>query len=289
MVHRVNNDYNQINHAARNAMRIVRFIDAEGVVRLGAEQGNGTAMILGGDLMKGVGGMGETGESAVITRRLAPIMPCNIYCIGRNYAEHAKEGGAEIPETPVIFMKPTTAVTNPESPVVIPACSSEKGEVDFEAELAVVIGKLGRNISEADAMDYVLGYTIGNDISARKFQKQGGGGQWIRGKSFDTFCPLGPAIVTKDEIVDPQELGIKLTLNGEVMQEDVTGNMIFPVAELIAYISRDTTLLPGTVIMTGTPSGVGFARKPAVWLKSGDEMVVEIEGIGELRNTVESA
>ena len=270
-------------------MRIVRFMDEDGGVRMGVDAGNGKARVLSGDLMKGMDDLYETDEVVAVKRLLAPLMPCNIYCIGRNYAEHAKEGGAEVPETPVIFMKPTTAVTNPGSPVVIPACSSQKGEVDFEAELAVVIGKLGRNISETDALDYVLGYTIGNDISARKFQKHSGGGQWIRGKSFDTFCPLGPAIVTQDEVEDVQGLGIKLTLNGQVMQEDVTGNMIFPVAELIAYISRDTTLLPGTVIMTGTPSGVGFAREPAVWLKAGDEMVVEIEGIGSLCNTVESA
>ncbi|QQE11039.1 fumarylacetoacetate hydrolase family protein [Planctomycetota bacterium] len=270
-------------------MRIVRFIDPEGNVCLGAEQGENTAQILEGDLLSNPHDLVKTGKTAEITRQLAPLIPPNIYCIGRNYAEHAKEGGADIPTTPVIFMKPTTAVTNPNSPVIIPACSSKNGEVDFEAELAVIIGKGGRNIAEEDALDHVFGYTVANDISARKHQKHTGGGQWIRGKSFDTFCPLGPAIVTADEVSDPQDLPISLTLNDQTMQFDNTKNMIFSVAFLISFISRDTTLLPGTTILTGTPSGVGFARKPPVWLQAGDKMAVTVGSVGTLVNPVESA
>ena len=270
-------------------MRIIRFLDPNSNIHLGAEQPNNTAEILQGNLLTNPYELIPTGQSAVISRRLAPLVPPNIYCIGRNYAEHAKEGGAEIPTTPVIFMKPTTAVTNPDSPVIIPASSSQSGEVDYEAELAVIIGVSGRNISEEDAHKHILGYTIANDISARKHQKHGGGGQWIRGKSFDTFCPLGPAIVTADEISDPQSLSIGLTLNGQTMQDDNTQNMIFSIAYLISYISRDTTLLPGTAILTGTPSGVGFARKPPVWLQPGDHVEATIPPIGTLTNTIESA
>ncbi|MBL0731940.1 MAG: fumarylacetoacetate hydrolase family protein, partial [Desulfosarcina sp.] len=151
---------------------------------------------------------------------------------------------------------------------------------------AVVIGKTARNVSAGQALDYVLGYTIANDVSARRWQKNAGSMQWTRGKSFDTFCPLGPAIITADEIPDPQNLQIKCVLNDEVMQDAVTSDMIFSVAEIIAYLSEDTTLLPGTVILTGTPGGVGFVRKPPVYLKTGDEVEVTIEGIGRLVNPV---
>ena len=158
--------------------------------------------------------------------------------------------------------------------------------MDFEAELAVVIGTRARNVSTEDALQYVFGYTCANDVSARRWQKHGGGGQWIRGKSFDTFCPMGPLLVTADEITDPQDLAIRSELNGQTMQSSNTHDMIFSVAQLIAFISRDTTLLPGTVILTGTPEGVGFARKPPVYLADGDTIEVIIEGIGTLVNTV---
>ncbi len=259
-------------------MRIVRFLDDKGQTRLGrAPIGNMPveADLLDGDLF---GKLTPTGKTAAI------------FCIGANYAEHVKESGHPMPDNPVIFMKPTTAVTNPGEPVLIPKACEHGPEVDFECELAIVIGRTARDVSEADALRYVLGYTAANDISARKWQKQGGGGQWIRGKSFDTFCPMGPSIVTAgaadDEIADPQALNISLTLNGKVMQQSTTGDMIFPVRKLVSFISRDTTLLPGTLILTGTPPGVGFARKPEVFLKPGDQMTVAIDKIGKLENPV---
>jgi 2-keto-4-pentenoate hydratase/2-oxohepta-3-ene-1,7-dioic acid hydratase in catechol pathway len=185
-------------------------------------------------------------------------------------------------------MKPTSALAHPGDPIRLPACQNDE-EVDYECELAVMIGKAARDVSEAEALDYVLGYTCGHDVSARHWQLQFGGGQWIRGKSFDTFCPLGPTLVTTDEIPDPQTLSIKTLLNGQTMQDHTTGDMIFSVGQLIHFLSQDTTLLPGTAILTGTPQGVGFARKPPVWLKPGDEVVIEIEKIGRLVNPVVAA
>jgi 2-keto-4-pentenoate hydratase/2-oxohepta-3-ene-1,7-dioic acid hydratase in catechol pathway len=158
--------------------------------------------------------------------------------------------------------------------------------VDYEGELVVVIGKAGKNISREAALDHVLGYTCGNDVSGRDWQIKKGGSQWCRGKSFDSFCPLGPWLITPDEIPDPNDLSISTTLNGQAMQSSSTANMIFDVPELIRFLSEGTTLSPGMVIMTGTPPGVGFARKPPVFLKHGDEVVIEIEGIGRLRNPV---
>lgn len=271
-------------------MRIVRFIDDKGQTRLGRiGLGNlpAEAQILEGDLF---GKLAPTGTKAAIRKLLTPFSPVNVFCIGANYAEHVKESGHPMPTQPVIFMKPTTAIANPGDAVLIPKACVNGPEVDYEAELAIVIGKTCRDVSEADAFKYVLGYTAANDISARKWQKQGGGGQWIRGKSFDTFCPIGPSIVTTgtadDEIADPQKLAISLSLNGQVMQNSTTGDMIFSVATIVSFISRDTTLLPGTLILTGTPPGVGFARKPEVFIKPGDEMTVELEKIGKLTNPV---
>lgn len=268
-------------------MRIVRFLNNSGEVCHGIEQPDHTANLLAQSLFESE--LETTGQIVDIARRLAPIQPVNVFCVGLNYREHAEETGAVIPENPTIFMKPTTAVTDPDSPILIPACCARGPEVDYECELAVVIGREARNVSEADALDYVLGYTCANDVSARRWQKHGGGGQWIRGKSFDTFCPLGPALVTADEIEDPQSLNISTTLNGKVMQEHHTGDMIHSVAQIIAFLSMDTTLLPGTVILTGTPSGVGFARDPQVYLQPGDDVIVEIEKIGQLHNQVEAA
>lgn len=268
-------------------MRITRFLDTTGRVCHGIDRGEGIAELLKGELLNSQGWLGlePTGESARIIKRLAPLVPATIFCIGKNYAEHAAEFGGQAPERPVMFMKPNSALNHPDAPIRIPACANDD-EVDYEAELAVVIGKPGRDIAEADALDHVLGYTCANDVSARWWQKQGGGGQWIRGKSFDTFCPLGPVLLTADEIDDPQNLAISTTLNDKVMQSSNTAKMIFPVAHLIAFLSQDTTLLPGTVILTGTPEGVGFARKPPVMLKPGDTVTVEIETIGKLTNPV---
>ena len=264
-------------------MRLTRFLDPAGQEHHGHDRGDGTAELLSGDLFFG---LSLTGATATIHQRLAPLRPVNLFCIGKNYAAHAKETGSDAPESPIVFMKPTSAVTDPDHPILIPHVCQDGTEVDYEAELAVVIGRVVRDVPQAEALDYVFGYTCANDISARKWQLEGGGGQWIRGKGFDTFCPLGPVLVTADEIPDPQNLAVKLILNGEMMQCGVTSDMIFTVAKLISFLSRDTTLLPGTVILTGTPAGVGFTREPPVYLKDGDQVVVEIEGIGRLSNPV---
>jgi len=212
----------------------------------------------------------------------APVpRPGKLICIGLNYRDHAKEAGMPLPEKPVVFSKFSSAVIGPGEPVVIPRTSQK---VDYEAELAVVIGRRAKNVSADRAYDYVLGYTAFNDVSARDFQFADG--QWQRGKSCDTFAPMGQTIVTTDTITDPHKLSIKLKLNGEIMQDSNTDQLIFGVPRLIQFISQSITLEPGDVIATGTPSGVGFARKPPVFLKPGDEMEVLIEGIGGLGNPV---
>jgi 2-keto-4-pentenoate hydratase/2-oxohepta-3-ene-1,7-dioic acid hydratase in catechol pathway len=212
----------------------------------------------------------------------APVpRPGKIVCIGLNYRDHAQESGLAIPEKPVVFSKFSSCVIAPGEPVVIPT-TSEK--VDYEAELAVVIGRRAKHVSADRAYDYVLGYTAFNDVTARDFQF--GDGQWQRGKSCDTFAPMGQTIVTTDEIADPHNLRIRLTLNGVTMQDSNTSQLIFGVPRLIEFITESITLEPGDVIATGTPSGVGFARKPPVFLKAGDTMDVNIERIGGLGNPV---
>jgi len=263
-------------------MRIIRFQDETGAICLGQDLGNGAAAVLEGDLFS----LETTDRQTHVVRLLAPLTPANIYCIGLNYRQHAAEGGHSTPEMPVIFMKPTSSLNNPGDPIVLPKCCTHGPEVDYECELAVIIGLAGRDIPESHALAHVLGYTCGNDVSARRWQKQGGAGQWVRGKSFDTFCPLGPAIVTADELPDPQTLRVRTTINGQVMQDSNTADMIFSVVRLIAFLSQDTTLLPGTVILTGTPQGVGFARTPPRWLADGDEVTVEIDKIGRLVSPV---
>ncbi|PLY12355.1 MAG: 5-carboxymethyl-2-hydroxymuconate isomerase [Sedimenticola sp.] len=267
-------------------MRITRFIDENGTVQHGIAQQDGTAQLLKGDIQTG---FMRQDEQRQISRILAPLTPVNIFCIGLNYREHAQETGAPIPDTPVVFMKPTTAVNHHQAEILLPAACNHGPEVDYEAELCVIIGKTARNVAQSDALDYVFGYTCANDVSARRWQKHGGGGQWIRGKSFDSFCPLGPVMVTADEIPDPQTLRVRSQLNGAVMQDGNTSDMIFPIASLIHHLSQDLTLLPGTVILTGTPSGVGFARNPQVFLAEGDEISVEIDVIGKLQNRVVNA
>jgi len=265
-------------------MRIVRISNPQYGIRYASPVSEpGFAALLEGDLYSG---LEATGEIVAVERTLSPVQPVNVFGIGLNYRAHAEETGAALPEHPVVFMKPTTSVSNPGEPVVLPAACEHGPEVDYEAELAVVIGRPARDVSVDRALDYVLGYTCANDVSARRWQKMGGGGQWVRGKSFDGFCPLGPALVTADEISDPQSLSVRCRLNGRTMQDGRTSDMIFPVARLISFLSRDTTLLPGTLILTGTPSGVGFARQPPIFLASGDWVEVEIEGIGVLANSV---
>lgn len=212
----------------------------------------------------------------------APVpRPGKILCIGLNYRDHAAESKMPIPEKPVVFSKFSTAVIAPGEPVVLPSASQQ---VDYEAELAVVIGRRAKHVTADRAYDYVLGYTAFNDVSARDFQF--GDGQWQRGKSCDTFAPMGQTIVTTDAVPDPHQLSIKLTLNGQTMQDSNTDQLIFGVPALIEFLSQTITLEPGDVIATGTPSGVGFARKPPVFLKPGDQMEVLIEGMGGLGNQV---
>jgi 2-keto-4-pentenoate hydratase/2-oxohepta-3-ene-1,7-dioic acid hydratase in catechol pathway len=262
-------------------VRVIRFQDARGQTRLGVPEGDGTAQVLEGGLFTG---LVRSEARAEVRRLLPPVDPVNIFCVGLNYRAHAAETGAPLPSDPVLFMKPTTAVIGPGDPIPLPACSRGP-EVDYECELAVVIGVRGRDIPEQRALEHVLGFTAANDVSARRWQKHNGG-QWVRGKSFDGFCPLGPALVTRDELPDPQGLRLRTRLNGRIMQEGSTADMIFSVARLVSFLSQDTTLLPGTVILTGTPPGVGFARTPPVFLRAGDEVTVEVEGIGALRNPV---
>ena len=263
-------------------MRIIRYQDGQGQVHYGARQPDGSAVRIDGDIY---GQHRVTDQRADVRKLLAPIVPVTIMCIGLNYRRHAAEGNAPIPKWPVLFMKSVGAVQNPGDPIVLPR-HLKSDQVDYECELAVVIGKRAKNVSRGEALSYVLGYTCGNDVSARDWQKDFGGSQWCRGKTFDTFCPLGPELVTADELANPNALAIKTVLNGEVMQDWNTDDMIFDVPTLIEFLSGSTTLLPGTVILTGTPHGVGMARKPPVWLKAGDRITVEIERIGKLENPV---
>ncbi len=227
------------------------------------------------------------GEAASLAgaRIHAPVArPGKIVAIGLNYQDHAEETGGTAPEKPIVFAKyPNTVVGHGEA-IRIPPITEQ---VDYEAELAVVIGRPARNVSEGEALDYVFGYTNCNDVSSRDLQFSEGG-QWTRSKSIDTFCPLGPYLVTADEVPDPQDLSIRSVVNGEVMQDSTTSNMIFTVAELISFLSTGMTLMPGDVIATGTPAGVGFVRDPKVFLKPGDEVTIEIEGLGTLTNPVEA-
>ena len=207
-----------------------------------------------------------------------------VFCIGTNYPEHAGETGIALPRHPVIFAKAPTAVCGPGTPIEIPG-NLRSSSVDWEVELAVVIGRTGKNIPMADALSHVAGYTVANDVSARDWQKHNGG-QYVRGKTFDTFCPLGPCMVTTDDIADPQSLGLRCFVNGEQRQNSSTAQMLFSVAHIVAFLSGSTTLLAGTVILTGTPAGVGIGMNPMVFLKPGDVVRCEIDGIGALENPV---
>ena len=262
-------------------MKIVRYQQQDGSAVLGRQHDDGTVTRLNGDLYSE---LTDTGQ-ALTGKLLSPIHPVDILCIGLNYRRHAEEGQSPIPEFPVLFMKNSAAVQNPGDPIVLPR-QLKSDRVDYECELAVIIGQTCHNVSKANALDYVLGYSCANDVSARDWQKDYGGSQWCRGKTFATFCPLGPCLVTKDEIQEPNSLGIRTILNGDVMQDWNTDDMIFDVPTLIEFLSGSTILTPGTVILTGTPHGVGMARKPPVLLKHGDTVTIEIEKIGQLTNPV---
>ena len=218
------------------------------------------------------------------TRLLAPVPdPRKIVCIGLNYRDHAAESGVPVPTEPILFSKYPSTLIGHGGQIVLPSASHE---VDYEAELVVVIGRKGRHVSRERALEYVGGYAVGHDVSARDWQLNKPGKQWMDGKTFDTFAPVGPELVTPDGVPDPQNLGIRLRLNGQTMQDSSTSQLVFGVADLIAYLSQIFTLEPGDLIFTGTPPGVGMARKPPVWLKPGDQVEVEIDRLGTLQNTV---
>jgi 2-keto-4-pentenoate hydratase/2-oxohepta-3-ene-1,7-dioic acid hydratase in catechol pathway len=242
-------------------------------------------------LALGPDGLRQAAEAAAVGVPLPPNIellppvpnPRKIICVGKNFAEHARETGAAPPGEPVFFSKFPTALIGPGRQIVLP---KESSQVDYEAELVAIIGRGGRAIKRDTALKHVAGYCCGNDITARDWQRNKPGGQWLLGKSFDTFAPLGPALVTADEIPDPQNLNIQLRLNGQIMQQASTAEMLYSLAELIAYVSRVCTLEPGDLLFSGTPAGVGFVRTPPVFLKDGDLLEVEIEMIGILENAV---
>lgn len=262
-------------------MRIIRYLDQSGKVKFACEGPDGHAVELEGGLSE----WRSLNRPADVRKVLAPIAPSQILGIGLNYRRHAEETKAKIPEFPVLFGKGLNSVQNPGDPILLPTHLASS-EVDYECELAVVIGRSCKNASREQALDFVAGYTCANDVSARDWQKKRGGGQWSRGKSFDSFCPLGPCLVTPDEIPNPNNLTIQTHLNGETVQDCNTSDMIFDVASLIEFLSGSTTLPPGTVILTGTPHGVGMAADPPRWLRPGDSVSVEIEKIGVLTNPV---
>jgi len=264
-------------------MKIYRLRDRAHQTRMATSEDGKNFFGLTGDIS--CGEIKITNEKIEVLDLLAPLEPKTIYGIGLNYRKHAEETHAKIPDHPIVFLKSPTAVQDPDGPIVLPR-RLRSDEVDFEAELGVIIGYECKNVSRVDALNYVLGYTIANDVSARDWQKTWGGSQWCRGKTFDTFCPIGPAFVTPDDVKNPNDLAIATRLNGVTMQQSNTRDMIFSVAEIIEFLSGSTTLEPGTLILTGTPEGVGMGRKPPVFLKAGDVVEIEIEGIGVLRNPV---
>jgi 2-keto-4-pentenoate hydratase/2-oxohepta-3-ene-1,7-dioic acid hydratase in catechol pathway len=266
-------------------MKIVRCSTAGSSHQWGALQDDGSVRILDGSLAEG---FNLADETTVPLKWLPPVEPPAIYCIGANYYHHIKECGASVPERPIVFMKGPGTLQAHDAPIVIPkVCNAT--EVDYEGEFAVVIGQTCKNATRDNALQFVLGYACANDVSARDWQLKLNGSQWCRGKGFDTFLPIGPCLVTADEIPDPNQLRLRTFLNGETMQDWSTGDMVFNIPSIIEFLSQDTTLLPGTVILTGTPHGVGMARKPPRWLQPGDKIEIEIENIGRLSNTVESA
>lgn len=244
-------------------------------------------LALGSDGLKQLANL-RCSSAAVLAKsavRLRPPVPDarKLICVGLNYKDHARESNAPIPAEPILFSKFPTALIADADPIVLPPVSHE---VDFEAELVIVIGSGGKNLGRGDALRAVAGYTCGHDVSARDWQLKKPGGQWMAGKTFDSFAPCGPAIVTADELGDAHELPIRLRVNGQTMQDSNTRELIFRVEDLVTYITQVVTLEPGDLIFTGTPPGVGFARKPPVFLKPGDTCEVEIGGIGVLRNPV---
>ncbi len=262
-------------------MRFLRHLTPQGS-QWAALTPDGATRAVQGDLF---GDWRVTETPVAPTRVLAPVAPTNIIGIGLNYRLHAAEGGKKVPERPMWFMKTTASLQHPGDPIRLPRTSSK---VDYEGELAIVIGRDTLNATRETALDHVLGFTVAIDVSARDWQFELGGGQFNHAKSFDTFCPLGPMLVTPDEI-DADNLRLTTRVNGEIRQDSTTSDLVFDIRTLVSFLSTDRTLPAGTVILTGTPSGVGYARQPPVWLAAGDTVEVEIEGIGTLSNPVTGA
>ena len=263
-----------------DVQRIARFRTKEGRTHYGVLRDETHLSVIDGSVFGGFKLRKKTYRLTEV-KLIHPVDPHDIVAIGVNYGAHGKEAGFELPERPIIFLKASTSVLSPEEHIVLPHLTPD--EVDYEAELAVIIGKSAKNVPESRALEFVLGYTCGNDVTARDAQMKLDK-QWARGKSCDTFCPLGPWIVRGIE--NPDKLNIRSRLNGEVMQDSNTSDMIFGVRQLVSFISHNKTLRPGDVILTGTPEGVGVARDPKVFLKPGDTIEVEIENIGVLSNPV---
>ncbi len=263
-------------------MKLIRFANSRGEIGHAALDAAGVARTIEGNLFER---WKVTDEAADVAKLLAPLAPAMIWGIGLNYHGFARESKSTPPEHPLVFAKGPNAVQHPGDPILIPT-TLRSDQVDYEGELAVVIGRTARNVTPEQALDHVLGYTCANDVSSRDWQIGRCGGQWCRSKTFDTFAPLGPCLVTADDIPAPNQLAIRTVINGTTMQDSSTSDMIVDVAHLIAFLSASTTLLPGTVILTGTPQGVGMTRTPPRWLQSGDVVTVEIEKIGRLTNPV---
>jgi 2-keto-4-pentenoate hydratase/2-oxohepta-3-ene-1,7-dioic acid hydratase in catechol pathway len=263
-------------------MKLIRYLDKSGQIQFAAEQPGGAHLRLHGDAL---GEHRLTQEPAHIEKILAPVVPVQIWCIGQNYRRHADEVGMSSGDFPVVFAKGANTLQGPDAPISVPTHAGT-AELDYEGELVVIIGKACKDVSRKHALEYVAGYTCGNDVSARDWQLKKGGSQWCRGKSFDTFAPIGPCLVTPESIADPSGLRIQTSVNGRVVQDGNTRDMVRDVPALIEFLSQSTTLLPGTAIFTGTPHGVGMAQSPPLWLKDGDEVRVTIEKIGTLTNTV---
>ncbi|KAH7035280.1 fumarylacetoacetate hydrolase family protein [Microdochium trichocladiopsis] len=278
--------------------RLVRFLATDGNVYYGdanlpegeADIAKTTkARIITGNIF---GKHDVTDQVAIVRLLLSPLALEDVQtvrCLGLNYALHAKESNMAIPKYPVLFYKPVTSLSGPTDPIPVHALAQEGEGLDYECELVAVIGKVCRDVSEADALDHVLGYAVGNDVSHRDWQIAKGGGQWSLGKGFDGWAPYGPGIVSSHIIKDPQALRISTKLNGKTVQDSNTSDMIFNIRQTIAFLSKGTTLLPGDVIFTGTPSGVGMGRNPKLWLKDGDVVEVSLEGVGTIKNRVEFA
>lgn len=263
-------------------MKIIRFLDQNNQIHYGIPTGDNEAELLQGNLLTG---LTPAGKSAEVSKLLAPLEPRQILCIGMNYSEHARETGGKVPKFPVLFFKSVASVQHPGDPIQLPR-HLRSDEVDYEVELAVVIGKSAHNVPASQAYEYIFGYTVANDVSARDWQLRRSGSQWCRAKSFDTFCPLGPCLVTCDEIPDPHQLRLTTEVSGETLQDSNTSDMIFTIPDIIEFLSGSTTLPAGTVILTGTPQGVGMGREPQRFLQPGETVSVHIDRIGTLTNPV---